>query len=46
MIEIPTIRVDPKRPSCDKYCDFPVADRSPALAQWVQMDDAKRYAAI
>ena len=28
---IPTVRINPRRPECDKGCDFPVGDRAAAL---------------
>ena len=46
MYEIPTWRVDPHRKECDKYCDFPVADRSPALAKWIMSEDSKQCSHI
>ena len=42
MQEVPTWRVDPLRPSCDTYCDFPVADRAAALAEWALSPDSQR----
>ena len=42
MTEVPTWRVDPLRPACDTYCDFPVADRAAALAEWAKSSDAER----
>ena len=46
MTEVPTKRFDPARPSCDTYCDFPVSDRSVALAQWALTADARRCSHI
>ena len=34
MLEIPTMRFDPNQAKCDHWCDYPVADRSLAVAQW------------
>jgi hypothetical protein len=42
MTEVPTQRFAPARPACDTYCDFPVSDRSVALAQWALTPDAAR----
>ena len=42
MREVPTVRVEPLHPACDTWCDFPVADRPNAVAQWLLTDDAKR----
>lgn len=33
--QIPTFHAIPLHPECDKWCDFPVADRPNAVAQWV-----------
>ncbi|KAG2438731.1 hypothetical protein HXX76_005276 [Chlamydomonas incerta] len=35
MNEIPTFRANPLHPKCDEWCDFPVADRPNAVAQWI-----------
>ncbi|KAG2496629.1 hypothetical protein HYH03_005450 [Edaphochlamys debaryana] len=35
MDEIPTFRANPLHPQCDEWCDFPVADRPNAVAQWI-----------
>lgn len=35
MDEIPTFRANPLHPECDKWCDFPVADRPNAVWQWL-----------
>lgn len=40
--QIPTMRFDPVHINCDEYCSFPVADRSPALVEWMKTDDAKQ----
>lgn len=40
--QIPTMRFDPVHINCDEYCAFPVADRSPALQEWMKTDDAKQ----
>ena len=42
MHEVPTRRFDPLQPDCDVWCEYPVADRSKALEQWLQTPDAKR----
>jgi len=34
MSEVPTMRFDPNQVNCDVWCDYPVADRSLAVAQW------------
>jgi hypothetical protein len=46
MTEVPTQRFAPARPACDAYCDFPVSDRSVALAQWALTPDAARCSHI
>jgi hypothetical protein len=46
MTEVPTQRFAPARPACDTYCDFPVSDRSVALAQWALTPDAARCSHI
>jgi hypothetical protein len=46
MTEVPTQRFPPARPACDTYCDFPVSDRSIALAQWAETADARRCSHI
>jgi len=35
MDEIPTFHAKPLHPECDIWCDFPVADRPNAVAQWI-----------
>jgi len=35
MDEIPTFHAKPLHPECDGWCDFPVADRPNAVAQWI-----------
>lgn len=42
MIEIPTMRFDPVHINCDEYCSFPVADRSPALVEWMRTPDSRQ----
>ena len=42
MAEVPTLRFRPAHVNCDVYCSFPVADRAPALVEWVRTEDAKR----
>jgi len=46
MMEVPTKRIDPLRPSCDTYCDFPVADRAQALTDWSKSEDAQQCSHI
>jgi len=46
MEELPTKRFAPAHPNCDTYCSFPVADRSPALLEWMDTPDAKRCSHI
>ena len=42
MAEVPTVRVDSLHAACDKWCEFPVADRPDALRKWLQTDDSRR----
>ena len=42
MMEVPTMRFDPNQGKCDTWCDYPVADRSLAVAQWSQTTDSMR----
>ena len=42
MREVPTMRFDPNQAKCDAWCDYPVADRSLAMAQWSKTTDANR----
>ena len=42
MFEVPTMRFDPNQAKCDHWCDYPVADRSLAMAQWSKTTDANR----
>jgi hypothetical protein len=42
MVEVPTMRFTPAHVNCDVYCSFPVADRAPALVEWIRTDDAQR----
>jgi len=41
MGEVPTVRVDSLHAACDKWCEFPVADRPNAVAAWLLTADAK-----
>ena len=41
-LQIPTFRATPLHPECDKYCDFPVADRANAVQQWIDAVQAKK----
>ena len=34
-LQIPTFHARPLHPECDVWCDFPVADRPNAVAQWI-----------
>ena len=34
-MQVPTWRANPLHPKCDTWCDFPVADRANAVAQWI-----------
>lgn len=42
MMEIPTMRFEPNQGQCDTWCDYPVADRSLAIAQWSKTTDSMR----
>ena len=42
MREVPTMRFDPNQAKCDTWCDYPVADRSLAMAQWSKTTDSNR----
>ena len=42
MAEVPTTRVDSLHAACDKWCEFPVADRPDAIRKWLLTDDSKR----
>jgi len=42
MPEVPTVRVDSLHEACDRWCEFPVADRPHALADWLKSEDSKR----
>ena len=41
--EVPTSRFAPLQPDCDLWCQYPVADRSKALLQWIATPDAQRF---
>ncbi|GAQ82785.1 hypothetical protein KFL_001240160 [Klebsormidium nitens] len=41
MGEIPTVRVEPLDPSCDVWCEYPVASRPSAILQWLESGDPK-----
>ena len=41
MREVPTLRVDSLHEKCDTWCDFPVADRPNAVAEWLKTEDSK-----
>ena len=41
MKEIPTMRFEPIQTHCDTWCDYPVADRSDAIARWSQTADSE-----
>jgi hypothetical protein len=34
--QVPTFRANPLHPTCDDWCDFPVADRPNAVRQWLE----------
>ena len=42
MYEVPTMRFDPNQGKCDQWCEYPVADRSLAVAQWSRTTDSMR----
>lgn len=42
MTEIPTVRVEPLNPECDRWCEFPVADRPHSIAEWLKTEDSKK----
>lgn len=42
MAEIPTVRVQPRRPECDVSCDFVIADRAKAVLDWMQTEDSQQ----
>ena len=42
MAEVPTVRIDSLHAACDKWCDFPVADRPNAVNKWLHTADARR----
>eukprot|EP00898_Chlorokybus_atmophyticus_P003483 jgi/Chlat1/4135/Chrsp269S03965 len=42
VFEVPTARFDTKHPDCDLWCSYPVADRSAALREWMETEDAKQ----
>ena len=42
MHEIPTMRFNPVQTKCDGWCDYPVADRSKAVADWILTADSER----
>ena len=39
MDEIPTFRVMPEQPECERWCDFPVNDRPRAVYEWLLHDN-------
>lgn len=43
MREVPTLRFRPSQPDCDVWCEYPVADRSQALLEWLDTPDAERF---
>ena len=45
MTEIPTVRVDPKYPNCEAWCEFPVNDRPIAVQSFFKHspEAARRY---
>ncbi|CAI5480400.1 unnamed protein product [Closterium sp. Yama58-4] len=38
---MPTVRVKPLDPSCDTWCEYPVASRPFAIQQWLESGDVK-----
>ena len=42
MMEVPSMRFEPNQANCDTWCDYPVADRSLAIAQWSKTTDSLR----
>ena len=46
MMEVPTMRFDPNQGKCDTWCDYPVADRSLAIAPWSITTDANRCSLV
>lgn len=46
MQEVPTWRITPVHVNCDVYCSFPVADRAPALLEWLRTPDSQRCSHI
>ena len=43
MQEVPTRRFAPLQPDCDVWCQYPVADRSQALLEWLSTPDSKQF---
>ena len=41
MAEVPTVRVDSLHAACDKWCEFPVADRPDAVRKWLATPDSR-----
>ena len=44
--QIPTFRTDPVHINCDEYCSFPVADRAPALVEWMKTNESRQCSHI
>ena len=42
MAEVPTVRVDSLHAECDRWCEFPVADRPDAIKKWLATPDSRR----
>ena len=42
MGEVPTVRVDSLHAECDRWCEFPVADRPDAIKKWLATPDSRR----
>jgi len=43
MVEVPTIRIPSAHPDCDVWCQYPVADRGPALLEFLSRPEAWEY---
>jgi len=43
MDEVPTVRIPTEHPDCDVWCEYPVADRGPALQKLLEMPEFWEY---
>ena len=43
MHEVPTVRIASGHPDCDVWCTYPVADRGPALMEYLRRKEAWAY---